>query len=151
VNPLVLEVAAQTSPRTGLEAKFSVAFCAALGLVHGEAGEAEFAGPRLRDPAVARVMARVTPEADASLSLGAARMTVRMADGRLLEERVAAARGTADNPASHDQVEAKFHRLAEGVLPPERSARLAAMLRELANLSDVADLAAAAAPPCASA
>jgi hypothetical protein len=48
-------------------------------------------------------------------------------------------------------VEAKFHRLAEGVLPPERSARLAAMLRELANLSDVADLAAAAAPPCASA
>jgi 2-methylcitrate dehydratase PrpD len=151
VNPLVLEVAAQTAPRTGLEAKFSVAFCAALGLVHGEAGEAEFAGPRLCDPAVARVMARVTPEADASLSLGAARMTVRLADGRLLEERVAAARGTADNPASRDQVEAKFHRLAEGVLPPERSARLAAMLRELANLSDVADLAAAAAPPCASA
>jgi hypothetical protein len=32
VNPLVLEVAAQTSPRRGLEAKFSVAFCAALAL-----------------------------------------------------------------------------------------------------------------------
>jgi len=145
VNPLVLNVAAKTSPRTGLEAKFSVAYCAAMGLVHGEAGEEEFGEQRLHDPAVARVMARVSPEADASLGLGAARMTVRLADGRVLEQRVAAARGTADNPLSRGELEAKFRRLAEVVLPAERVARLAAMLRGLADLPDVADLAALAA------
>jgi 2-methylcitrate dehydratase PrpD len=145
VNPLVLDVAAKTSPRTGLEAKFSVAYCAAMGLVHGEAGEEEFGEQRLHDPAVARVMARVTPEADASLGLGAARMTVHLADGRVLEQRVAAARGTADNPLSRGELEAKFRRLAEVVLPAERVARLAAMLRGLADLPDVADLAALAA------
>ncbi len=145
VNPLVLEVAAKTAPRTGLEAKFSVAFCAALGLVHGEGGEDEFGEQRLRDPAVARVMARVTPEADASLGLGAARMTVRLADGRRLEERVTAARGTPDNPVSREELDAKFRRLAGVVLAADRAARLAAMLRGFANLSDVADLAALAA------
>src|SRR5439155_21367008 len=97
VHPLVLKVANQTAPGTGLEAKFSVGFCAAVALVRGEAGEAEFTDASLRDPAVARVMSRFTPEADISMGIGAAEMTVRLAGGQVVEERVAAARGTAEN------------------------------------------------------
>jgi len=145
VHPLVLKVANQVAPRTGLEAKFSVAFCAATGLVRGEAGEGEFTERSVQDAAVARVMARVTPEPDVSLGVGAARMTVRLADGRVLEERVAAARGTAENPLTREELEAKFRRLAEVVLPAERVARLTAALRELGGLRDVAELAALAA------
>ena len=145
VHPLVLKVANQTDPRTELEAKFSVAFCAAMGLVRGEAGEGEFTLDSVRDGAVARVMARVTPEVDATLGVGAAWMTVRLADGRVLEERVAAARGTAENPLTREELEAKFRRLAEVVLPAERVARLTAALRTLPDLPDVAELAALAA------
>ena len=145
VHPLVLKVAANAAPRTGLEAKFSVAFCAAMALVRGEAGEAEFGDESLRDPAVARVMARVTPEADASLGVGAARVTVRLADGRVLEERVTAARGMPERPLTREELEAKFSRLGEVVLPAERVARLAAALRGLADLPDVAELATLAA------
>ncbi len=144
VNPLVLKVANQTAPRTGLEAKFSVAYCAATALVRGEAGEAQFAEASVADAGVARVMSRVTPEADPSLRVDAARMTLRLADGRVLEEHIAAARGTPDNPLTRDEVEAKFQRLAGVVLPAERVARLAAMLRRLAELPDVAALAEAA-------
>jgi 2-methylcitrate dehydratase PrpD len=146
VNPLVLKVANQTAPRTGLEAKFSVAYCAAIGLLRGEAGEGEFTEASVGDQAVARVMSRVMPEADGSLALGAARMSVRLADGREVEERVAAARGTAANPLTRDELEEKFHRLAEVVLPRERVTRLAAALRALADLRDVAEVAALAAP-----
>jgi 2-methylcitrate dehydratase PrpD len=142
VNPLVLEVAAKTNPRTGLEAKFSVSFCAAMGLVHGEAGEAAFGEPRLGDPDVARVAARVRPEADASLGLAAARMKVLLADGRVLEEHVTAARGTPDNPLTQEELDAKFRHLAEVVLPPACVAKLAALLRDLPTLPDVAPLAA---------
>jgi 2-methylcitrate dehydratase PrpD len=145
VHPLVLKVAAHPTPRTGLEAKFSVAFCAAMGLLRGEAGEAEFGEESLHDPAVARVMARVVAEADPSLGVGAAGMTVQLGDGRVLEEHVAAARGTAENPLTRDEVEAKFRRLAEVILPAERVTRLAAPLRGLADLPDVAELAALAA------
>jgi 2-methylcitrate dehydratase PrpD len=146
VHPLTLKVAANPTPRTGLEAKFSVAFCAAMGLVRGEAREEEFAAQSLGDPGILRVMARVIPEADASLGIGAARMSVRLADGRVLEERVTAARGTPGNPVTRDEVEAKFRRLAGVVLPAERVARLVVALRRFQELHDVAELTALAAP-----
>jgi 2-methylcitrate dehydratase PrpD len=145
VHPLVLKVANHTAPRTELEAKFSVKFCAAMGLVRGKAGEGEFSQASLGDEAVRHVMARVTPEPDSSLDVGAARMTVRLADGRVIEERVAAARGTADNPLTREELEAKFRRLAEVVLPADRVTRLTATLRGLGDLADVRDLAALAA------
>jgi len=144
VHPLVLKVADHRAPRTGLEAKFSVTFCAALGLVRGEAGEAEFADQALGRPDVAAVMARVTPEADETLEIGAARMTVRLTDGRALEASVAAARGTPGSPATRGDVEEKFRRLAEVVLPAEGVGRLITMLRGLRDLPDVAGIAALA-------
>jgi len=145
VHPLVLKVAANPEPKTGLEAKFSVAYCAATALVRGEAGEAEFEDTRFRDPAVTRVMARVKPEADASLGIAAAQMTVWLTDGHVLDERVTAARGTPDNLLTRDEVEAKFRRLAEVVLPVDRVTRLVTALRGLADLPDVAEIAALAA------
>jgi 2-methylcitrate dehydratase PrpD len=137
VTPLTLRAADQRDPRTPLEAKFSVRFCAAMALLRGEAGEAEFTEVSLADPAVAKVMARVTPEGDDALAIPAAHMTVRLADGRVIEEGIAAARGTPDNPGTRDDLEAKFRRLAETVLPAARVAELMAALRSLAEAKDV--------------
>jgi 2-methylcitrate dehydratase PrpD len=142
VHPLVLKVANQREPKTDLEAKFSVAYCAASALLRGEAGEAEFSEARVADPAVRRVMALVTPEGDESLGIGAAAMTVRLADGRVFEHRVAAATGTPENPGTRDDVERKFRRLAETALRPDRVTTLVTMLRGLATLPDVSTLAA---------
>ena len=144
VHPLTLKVANHREPRTGLEAKFSIAFCTAVGLLRGDAGEAEFDDASVRDAAVARVMARVTPEPDTALGIGAAAMTVRLSDGRVLEERVAAARGTPDNPLTRDELETKFRRLAEVVLPATRVERLVETLRRLADVRDMAEMAALA-------
>jgi 2-methylcitrate dehydratase PrpD len=138
VLPLTLQAADQRDPKTPLAAKFSVRFCASMALLRGEAGEAEFSEASLADPAVARVMARVTPEGDDSIPITAAHMTVRLADGRVLEERITAARGTPGNPGTRDDVEAKFRRLAETVLPATRVAELTAALRGLAEAKDVA-------------
>jgi 2-methylcitrate dehydratase PrpD len=137
VTPLTLKAADQRDPRTPLEAKFSVRFCAAMALLRADAGEAEFTEASLADPAVARVMARVTPEGDDSLTIPAAHMTVRLADGRVIEERITAARGTPDNPGTREDLETKFRRLAETVLPAPRVAELTAALRALAEAQDV--------------
>ena len=140
VMPLTLKAADQRDPKTPLEAKFSVRFCAAMALLRGDAGEAEFTEASLADPAVARVMSRVTPEGDDSLTIPAAHMTVRLADGRVIEERITAARGTPDNPGTRDELDAKFSRLAETVLPAPRVAQLAAAMRGLAEVQDVTDV-----------
>ena len=147
VTPLTLKAADQREPRTPLAAKFSVRFCAAMALARGDAGEAEFTDASLADPAVARIMARVTPESDDSLSIAAAHMTVRLADGRVIEERITAARGTPDNAGTRDDVETKFRRLAESVLPAPQVAELTAALRGLAEARDVARIVALASRP----
>jgi 2-methylcitrate dehydratase PrpD len=79
------------------------------------------------------------------MGVGAAHMTVRLADGRVLEQHVSAARGTPGSPPSRDDVEEKFQRLAQVVLPGERVSRLMATLRRLADLPDVGEIAALAA------
>lgn len=140
VAPLTLKAADQRDPRTPLEAKFSVRFCAAMALLRGDAGETEFTEASLADPALARVMARVTPEGDDSLGIAAAHMAVRLADGRLVEERITAARGTPDNPGTREDLETKFRRLAETVLPAARVAELTATLRGLEEVKDVASI-----------
>jgi 2-methylcitrate dehydratase PrpD len=145
VHPLVMKAANQRSPKTELEAKFSIAFCAAIALLRGDAGEAEFNEAALADPEIARVMARVTPEPDPSMTMGAAHMTVRLTDGRVLEHHVSAARGTAENPPSRDDVDEKFRRLAQVVLPADRVTRLVTALRGLADLRDVGEIATLAA------
>lgn len=147
VMPLTLQAADQRDPTTPLQAKFSVRFCAAMALLRGDAGEAEFTEASLADPAVARVMARVTPEGDEALTIPAAHMTVRLADGRVIEERITAARGTPDNPGTRDDLEAKFRRLAETVLPAPRVAGLTAALRGLTDAKDVAGILALTSPP----
>jgi len=145
VHPLVLKAANQRNPQTDLEAKFSIGFCAAIALLRGDAGEAEFNAASIADPDVARVMARVTPEPDPAMPVVAAHMTVRLTDGRVLEQHVSAARGTAQNPPSRDDVEEKFRRLAGVVLPAERVSGLVAALRGLVELSDVGEIATLAA------
>jgi 2-methylcitrate dehydratase PrpD len=140
VTPLTLQAADQREPTTPLAAKFSVRFCAAMGLLRGDAGEAEFTEASLADPAVLRVMARVTPEGDDSLTIPTAHMTVRLADGRVIEERINAARGTPDNPGTRDDLEAKFRRLAETVLPSPRVAELTVAMRGLAETKDVGEI-----------
>ena len=140
VTPLTLRAADQREPTNPLAAKFSVRFCAAMALMRGDAGEAEFSEASLADRDVAAVMARVTPEGDDALAIPAAHMTVRLADGRVIEERITAARGTPDNPGTRDDLEAKFRRLAGTVLPAGRVDELTAAMRGLAGATDVAEI-----------
>lgn len=141
VHPLVLKVANQVEPRTGLAAKFSLAYCAATALVHGEAGEGAFSGAGVADAEVGRVMRRVSVEADPAFGIGTAVMTVRLADGREVEERVTAARGMPERPLTGDELEAKFRGLAGVVLPGARVEALAAALRRLPEVPDIGEIA----------
>jgi 2-methylcitrate dehydratase PrpD len=134
VHPLAVKVAAIPEPRTGLEAKFSAAYCAALALTGGAAAESDFAAP---DPSLVALAGRIRPVADASLGIPEARMRVRLRDGRVLDEVVRAARGTPGHPVSRKDVEEKFRRLAGVVLPAAQVGRLLETLGRLPALPDV--------------
>src|SRR5262249_40324337 len=146
VHPLAVKVAAIPEPRTGLEAKFSAAYCAALALTRGEAGESEFSDQDARDPGLLGLVGRIRPVADPSLGIPEARMRVRLRDGRVLDETGRAARGTPGHPVTRPDVEEKFRRIAGVVLPIAQVGRLLETLRRLPTLPEVGPLAALTAP-----
>lgn len=139
VHPLAVKVAAIPEPRTGLEAKFSAAYCVALALAGGEAAESDFLAP---DPELVGLAGRIRPVADPGLGIPESRVRVRLRDGRVLDEAVRAARGTPGRPVSRAEVEEKFRRLAREVLPAPQVGRLLEALGRLATEPDVATLAA---------
>ena len=80
---------------------------------------------RMSDPAVLDVRSRVTlagtPEFAGMERQRPATVQVTLSDGRVLEQHVPAVRGTADNPMTHEDVEAKATELIASVLGTERA------------------------------
>jgi 2-methylcitrate dehydratase PrpD len=116
VHPLVLELTGKTSPRTGLEGKFSVYHSAAVAIVDGAAGTAQYGDARVADPAVVALRKRVQARVGTALAEDAAQVRIRLKDGRVLERHIEHALGSLQNPMSDRDLEAKFRDLCTIVL-----------------------------------
>ncbi|MGX0978507.1 2-methylcitrate dehydratase PrpD [Roseovarius sp. MBR-51] len=115
INPMVLRFAAKTQVNKPLEGKFSVAYCAALGLCGFDASEQDFTAERLADPAVQAMFPKVEVITDDSLTSTAASMSVCFDDGTELTVDTPLARGNPGNPIGWDGMHRKFMSLAEPV------------------------------------
>ncbi len=141
VSPLVLELTGKRSPRSGLEGKFSVYHAAAVGIIHGAAGEAQFSDAVVRDPRVIALRERVFAAEDRAIGRTEARVAMRLRDGRRLEQHVAHALGTLERPMSDADLEAKFRGLVEGILPERRIGELIAACWSVESLEDAGEIA----------
>jgi 2-methylcitrate dehydratase PrpD len=85
------------NPTTGLEAKFSMPFCAAAAVVFPRVGIDTFDVEHIRNADVQNLMPRVTLRAneafDGAAPLSQARVTVRLRAGRLISQAADGARG----------------------------------------------------------
>jgi 2-methylcitrate dehydratase PrpD len=116
-----------TDPRTIHQSKFSMGIVLALAAMLGRAGLADFTDAVLKDAAVRgfhdKVKMVLDPEIDAAYPrrwMG--RVTVRLEDGRVLEQKIASPKGDPDNTLSRPELEDKALRLAQfngGATPAE--------------------------------
>jgi 2-methylcitrate dehydratase PrpD len=147
-NPLVLSLTGKTDPRSGLEAKFSIYYCVAAGVVYGAAGERQFSDAAVSDPATVALRKRIAVLTDPAIAPEQAELTIRLTDGRVLARRVEHAIGSVERPMSDAALEAKFTDLADGILPPARIRHAIELCRGVAGLDDAAQIArVSAAPP----
>ena len=157
VRAVVVEVDSMTprllihpDPATGLEAKFSMPFCAAAALVYGRLGIDTFDVEHIRNPAIRGVMPRVTLRANAAFDqaapLSQARVTVELRDGRTVSQSADGARGYPGR-LTDEELAAKFAGCASRTLtePAARSAWGA--LVALDGLTDVRELTALLSAP----
>ncbi len=145
VHPLVLELTGKKTPQTGLEGKFSVSHAVAAAIVHGKVGEAEFSDAAVRDAVTIALRDRVTTTIDPAIAEDQVRIAITLTNGARLEKYIEHAVGSARNPMSDLQIEAKFRGLADGILPPDRVRRLMDLCWNIEKAPAASQLARAAA------
>ncbi len=116
VAPGVARIGGNPDPKTPLEAKFSVAYCVALGLAGRRAMPADFSKDLLENSGFRTLMKRIVVVPVEGRKMINSKVTVTCADGRCLVEDVPLSLGHPGNPMGWDALEAKFLALAEPVL-----------------------------------
>jgi 2-methylcitrate dehydratase PrpD len=137
VHPLVPELVHIKDPQVGLEGKFSVYHCIAIGLRHGAAYPAQFTDAEVLDPANTELRHKVTLVKNEHFEEDEAIVRLRLKDGSLLEERVEHATGAPQNPLTDADLTAKFLELVTPSIGRGAGEQLLARLWRLEEAADV--------------
>ena len=134
-HPLTSKVAAQTGVTTPLAAKFSIAYCTALGLSGYRATVRDFATDRIAQPDIARLAHKVVLHSAPAMAATAARVSVAFDDGTQISHLTEVSLGNPGNPMSWDDLREKFIALVESKIGA-RSAPLFEHLRHFGRARD---------------
>jgi 2-methylcitrate dehydratase PrpD len=110
-NPVVLDVMGIADPQDGLQSKFSVYHCFAVGLIDEAGGPDQFSDERARDATIVSLRNRIAVDLDPSVARDECFASVSGA--RSHEVHVEHATGSKDRPVTREQLDDKMRRLAE--------------------------------------
>ncbi|MCJ8150257.1 MmgE/PrpD family protein [Shinella sedimenti] len=130
---------------SALNAKFSLPYAVARGLVNGAVLLDHFEDAALHDPSVTRIMGliRMEPHDDDANDYGA-EVVVTLEDGTVLRQTVAAPLGRGpEAPLPQEMLEAKFIDCARRSLTDDGATKIFGQLMRLDELPTIADLTAA--------
>ncbi len=132
-------------PTSRETADHSMFYCCAAALVDGDVTLATFDEHRLADPKLLDLIDRTKIVEDAKLNEGYPEgipndVTITCADWTKLNRRVDFPRGHARNPMTDEEVVAKFHRMAQGVVTDKTAATILDLAWKLDTLTDLTPL-----------
>ena len=145
VHPMTLELTGKKTPRTGLEAKFSVFHSAAVALIDGAGGEAQYADARVNAAEVVALRGKVHAVADAAMALDAVDAVITLVNGVQHNLSIAHCAGSGQQPMSDAQLDAKFRDQCEPVLGAARCSHVLDLLHRIDTLTGVGECAVACA------
>jgi 2-methylcitrate dehydratase PrpD len=133
------------SPSNVVDAQFSMPFGAAVALTWRDAGLDRFTEANLQSPQIRSLMGKVVLTKDIRLEKNypeewPASVKVRMTNGEAFETYVRFPKGDPENPLTWEELWAKFHYLAERVLPESRCEQIRRSLAGLNASSRMRDL-----------
>lgn len=148
VEAVVSDMATRIMPlreaMDGLQAKYCLAYCAAVALIDGAGGLRQFEDERVLRDDVRALVKRTSVRADSRMASGAGRfgveLAVRTRDGRSLGTSVEVPRGHPSRPLTADQLVAKFMECSSTVLGEARAREAADRLRALEREPDITSM-----------
>ncbi len=142
-NPFCLMTSGNMEPRTGLEAKFSVRWCAALALMKGKATVPDFTEESVNAPEIRGVMSKISVIPDKSLKKFGTEILIKMADGKEIKERIDDFRALDDSLSVADWeplVEAKCTDLFKGAFPSKRVSDIISAIKKLEKIDNIKNI-----------
>lgn len=128
-------------PKDEFEAHVSLHHWVSALLHRGQGGIEVMSEACVHDPDIGAFQDRISAVENPALATDAARMTVRLHDGRTLSVHIEHCLGSASNPMSDAQLEEKFTALSQDVIGPERTRKLISMCRNVDDLADAGAIA----------
>ncbi len=145
-HSLLLERTDRPVVHTGRDAKVSLQHSVAVAFLFGAAGLPQYEDACVADPAVRALSAKVAAQADDSVPVESAYVTMHLAGGETLERHVRHGRGTPGRPMSEAELDAKVHELAASGAPFVDADRLIAAIRGLEGETDASRIIAMTVP-----
>jgi 2-methylcitrate dehydratase PrpD len=144
--PFVVEPkAVKYSPKSLIEAQFSMPFGAAMALLNGRAGLDEYVPENWESPKVKKMMERVTCVEDKEIEKdfpekwpATAKIVTR--DGSSFSAKIDYPKGDPANPLSWNELIEKFHELSKGVFSKKRRNEVIKRIEHLEKENDLKDL-----------
>lgn len=132
-------------PSNRVHAGMSVPFLVATAIVHRQVGLDQTKDGAREDPMIAALQGRmelsVDPELDALAPMYLpASVKIITRSRETYSKTVTIPRGDAENPLADDDLQAKFHRLATGVIADRQAERVIELVAELDSLPEVSML-----------
>ena len=132
------QLTSKRKPKDGLEGKFSVFHGAAVGLIYGKAGPAEYDDQAVQSSAELRD--KIDAESSDSIASDAAKVVVHFRDGGRLEKFVEHAVGSLNVPMTDEQLTEKFVDQCALVLGKEDAVRASELAWSIGEAADVRDI-----------
>ncbi|MCL6559851.1 MAG: MmgE/PrpD family protein, partial [Firmicutes bacterium] len=140
-----LQITANYNPQSVYAAKFSLPFCVALALCKGSCRPADFTEEALQDRQVHKLMKNVKLVLDKDLDARhpvnwPAVVEITTSSGHIYRGSTDFPKGDPENPASKEELTAKFRSLATGPWGEKRVRALEEAVWELEKIADVSEL-----------
>ena len=143
--PFAAETMAYREPQNQLSAKFSIPHAVAAALVRGRTDVTSFYPELVSDPAIRRLAARVTVKVDPQMAIRrrdypAARVSIGLRNGRVLQEETVVIRGDSANPVPRQELVDKFLSLSQDILGQKPAGQVVEVAHALQEVDDVREL-----------
>lgn len=139
VKSVAEPVDAKRRPKNDYDAKFSIPYAVASGLIRGKLGLAEMLPAAFVEPRILALMDKVDYEIDQASTFPrhyTGEVVVTLDDGLVLSHRVAVNRGNPDQPLSNAEIEAKYFDNCALNLPHAHAMRVRDMVLDLESIGN---------------
>lgn len=139
-SELAIDAAGKPAPSTGLEGKFSIAYCVANALLRGNTGMQAFTDEKVNDPAIKELCKKITVVTDKEFSELQARVEIETNSGQVFSGLSDVMKDVPPYDAKEVKIKAKFMDLCSPVIGESKAGELLEQIVSLEKVEDMKDL-----------